>query len=89
MCEDVRQGCEPLLRLMGYSWPEEVNCDNFPTEAPCLNETGIDLGPERTSAPVTVAEIASSTTTQITDGNLTTTTIKTLVIGKNYLLQKF
>lgn len=80
MCEDVRRGCEPLLKLLGYSWPDEVNCDKFPIEAPCLNETGIVATPTTTG---TDPGIVRATTAQPTmDENSTTTTTKTFVIGK-------
>ena len=30
ICERARQGCAPLMREYGFSWPERMKCDNFP-----------------------------------------------------------
>lgn len=35
LCEDVKNDCSPVLQEIGYSWPEQLNCTNFP-EAPEL-----------------------------------------------------
>ncbi|XP_003740054.1 frizzled-4 [Galendromus occidentalis] len=32
LCESVRSSCEPTLNSFGFSWPEQMNCTNFPKE---------------------------------------------------------
>ncbi|XP_026218872.1 frizzled-7-A-like [Anabas testudineus] len=30
LCEQARQGCEPLMNKFGFQWPERLCCENFP-----------------------------------------------------------
>ena len=30
VCEEARRGCEPVMRNLGYPWPEIMNCKKFP-----------------------------------------------------------
>ena len=72
ICQEVRRGCEPLLRLMGYSWPDEVECERFPTQAPCLNGTGL-LFPSSTTSSTTTTQTPRTTTQRTTQAPRTTT----------------
>ena len=90
ICQEVRRGCEPLLRLMGYSWPDEVECERFPTQAPCLNGTGL-LFPSSTTTSTTTTQTTRTTTqtprttTQTPRTTTSTTSSTTTVdIGKYY-----
>ena len=31
ICERAKKGCAPLMRQYGFSWPERMRCENFPT----------------------------------------------------------
>ena len=37
LCECVRRDCEPSLFAIGYQWPNQLTCDNFPTGQTCLD----------------------------------------------------
>ena len=41
ICERAREGCAPLMRQYGFSWPERMKCENFPKmgDRLCLNGT--------------------------------------------------
>ena len=41
MCEEVKTDCEPFLLQNNQSWPEFLNCSNFPnkSEEVCVNST--------------------------------------------------
>lgn len=41
LCERVREGCEPLLHSFNVSWPDELECSNFP-----LYDKGLCVLPE-------------------------------------------
>ncbi|XP_015261985.1 PREDICTED: secreted frizzled-related protein 2-like [Gekko japonicus] len=30
LCEDVREGCSPVMAAFGFPWPEMLNCSRFP-----------------------------------------------------------
>ncbi|XP_048350705.1 secreted frizzled-related protein 2-like isoform X2 [Sphaerodactylus townsendi] len=30
LCEDVRDGCSPVMAAFGFPWPEMLNCSRFP-----------------------------------------------------------
>uniref|UniRef100_T1JHL5 FZ domain-containing protein n=1 Tax=Strigamia maritima TaxID=126957 RepID=T1JHL5_STRMM len=32
LCESAKNGCEPLIKKFGFSWPHEFNCDKFGSE---------------------------------------------------------
>ncbi len=62
MCQHVQAGCEPLLHLAGYFWPEDTHCDKFPTQAPCLGETGIIDISEETDNDASTPSMATNDT---------------------------
>ncbi|CAC5410436.1 Frizzled-7-B,Frizzled-2,Frizzled-7,Frizzled-7-A,Frizzled-1 [Mytilus coruscus] len=33
LCEKARDGCAPLLRKLGFYWPESLRCENFSNES--------------------------------------------------------
>ncbi|XP_074603279.1 frizzled-5-like [Brevipalpus obovatus] len=40
VCERARHGCESIMRRNGFTWPEFMECKNFPnfgTEKPCMD----------------------------------------------------
>ncbi|KAJ8290810.1 hypothetical protein GJAV_G00017830, partial [Gymnothorax javanicus] len=37
LCENARQGCEPLMNKFGFIWPEMLACHSFPVES-CVGE---------------------------------------------------
>ncbi|CAL1533837.1 unnamed protein product [Lymnaea stagnalis] len=37
LCEEARQGCEPLLNQYGFAWPEPFHCDRFPSTGICVS----------------------------------------------------
>ena len=90
ICQEVRRGCEPLLRLMGYTWPDEVECGRFPTQAPCLNGTGI-LFPSATTSTTSITSTTQTPRTIPTTTSTRTTTdlsehhhSRTRVLGRNF-----
>ncbi|KAM9456315.1 secreted frizzled-related protein 1b isoform 2-T2 [Clarias gariepinus] len=32
LCESVRDACSPIMQVVGYVWPEMLNCSKFPPE---------------------------------------------------------
>ena len=34
LCEYVRPRCEPVMKSANHSWPEHLDCDNFPSKSP-------------------------------------------------------
>ncbi|XP_053167623.1 secreted frizzled-related protein 2-like [Hemicordylus capensis] len=43
LCEAVREGCTPFLAAYGFSWPEMLNCSQFPQGSElCIPPTGPD-----------------------------------------------
>ena len=37
LCEQARNGCEPLLIANGFMWPDHLFCDLYPITQPCLD----------------------------------------------------
>ena len=51
MCIHVRDSCLPVLDEFGYAWPTILECDQFPTDAPCVGT--IDGDSNATVTPLT------------------------------------
>ncbi|XP_048855824.1 secreted frizzled-related protein 2 [Brienomyrus brachyistius] len=32
LCESVRNGCEPVMSVFGFPWPDMLDCDRFPAD---------------------------------------------------------
>ncbi|MCI4392444.1 hypothetical protein PGIGA_G00145930 [Pangasianodon gigas] len=37
LCENVRQGCEPIMEAFGFPWPEMLACNKFPQDEVCMS----------------------------------------------------
>ncbi|XP_026067568.1 secreted frizzled-related protein 1a [Carassius auratus] len=37
LCENVRDGCTPIMEAFGFPWPEMLSCDKFPTGDVCIS----------------------------------------------------
>lgn len=42
LCEQVRDGCSPLMEAFGFPWPEMLTCDKFPQDDVCIAMTAIN-----------------------------------------------
>lgn len=53
LCSQVRESCEPVLKHYNLSWPEHLNCDNFPnkTEKFCADSNFFSAMPQPTTPP--------------------------------------
>ncbi|XP_061074380.1 secreted frizzled-related protein 2-like [Conger conger] len=41
LCEDVRDGCLPVMSAFGFPWPDMFNCSQFPSDPDlCIPSTG-------------------------------------------------
>ncbi|XP_062618510.1 uncharacterized protein LOC134280099 [Saccostrea cucullata] len=38
ICEEARDGCEPLMRQFGFQWPASLACEKFPENRLCARE---------------------------------------------------
>jgi frizzled protein 1/7 len=38
LCEHARTGCAPLMNNFGFDWPEQLDCNRFPTDGLCIAE---------------------------------------------------
>ena len=36
LCNAARQGCEPLMRKFGFTWPAKLSCEKFPEDGECI-----------------------------------------------------
>ncbi|XP_026112540.1 secreted frizzled-related protein 1-like [Carassius auratus] len=36
-CEDVRDGCTPIMEAFGFPWPQMLTCDKFPQDDMCIS----------------------------------------------------
>jgi len=46
LCIQARRGCEDLMNKFGFQWPENLDCNKFPTEGLCVGENRTDVPPE-------------------------------------------
>lgn len=42
VCKQVKKNCEPLFTSHNVSWPEMLNCGNFPKNELCIDEAAFD-----------------------------------------------
>ena len=63
-CMQVSRSCAPVLAKYNLSWPEHLNCDNFPskTEKFCADSTFFTAMPQPTTASPTTSIIPTPTT---------------------------
>lgn len=38
LCIQARRGCEDLMNKFGFQWPENLDCNKFPTQGLCVGE---------------------------------------------------
>ena len=45
LCQRARDGCQPLMKDHGFSWPDYLNCDKFPKREDefCMDKTNLTL----------------------------------------------
>ncbi|KAJ8410848.1 hypothetical protein AAFF_G00188050 [Aldrovandia affinis] len=47
LCDDVRDGCLPVMSAFGFPWPDMFNCSQFPSDAElCIPATGVKSAKE-------------------------------------------
>ncbi|KAI2664735.1 Secreted frizzled-related protein 1 [Labeo rohita] len=37
LCENVRDGCTPIMEAYGFPWPEMLTCEKFPQDEVCIS----------------------------------------------------
>ncbi|XP_051971804.1 secreted frizzled-related protein 1-like [Xyrauchen texanus] len=37
LCENVRDGCTPIMEAFGFPWPEMLTCEKFPQDDVCIS----------------------------------------------------
>ena len=65
ICKRARNGCAPLLRQYGFSWPTRMRCGNFPKAGNgrlCLGINGTVFNHTSTTARPTELTVTSSVT---------------------------
>jgi len=50
LCISARTGCEDLMNRFGFTWPKNLNCDNFPVRGLCFGKNQTDDRPHRPPA---------------------------------------
>ena len=65
ICERARKGCAPLMRQYGFSWPDRMNCENFPE----LGGEKLCMGHNVTDSNETSTTVRPSKITAVTDVN--------------------
>ena len=55
LCIQARRGCEDLMNKFGFQWPENLDCNKFPTHTQALcvgeNRTEEDLPSDLEASP--------------------------------------
>jgi len=53
LCIQARNGCEDLMNKFGFQWPENLDCNKFPTQGLCVgeNRTEEDLPTDPRTTP--------------------------------------
>ena len=64
MCEQVRQSCEPSLLKYNASWPEFLDCDNFPSKTQNICADSMFAAPNKPTT-ITPTPTTSGPTTSI------------------------
>ena len=69
LCKQVKRSCEPVLAEYGYSWPQHLHCNNFPskTESFCADSTFFSMMPEPTTVSSSSSPLLPSPTTKPTE----------------------
>jgi frizzled protein 1/7 len=39
LCLKAKGGCEPLMSQFGFTWPDSLDCDQFPKDGLCVSHT--------------------------------------------------
>jgi len=42
LCIQARRGCEDLMNKFGFQWPENLDCNKFPTQGLCVGKNRTD-----------------------------------------------
>jgi len=40
-CENVRDGCTPIMEAFGFPWPEMLTCEKFPEDEVCISAPNV------------------------------------------------
>ena len=61
LCQQAREGCAPLMRQYGFSWPKRMRCENFPKfgNKICVGKNESTTTPTSTTARTTSAPISA------------------------------
>ena len=62
LCQQAREGCAPLMRQYGFSWPKRMRCENFPKfgNKICVGKNESTTTPTSTTARTTSAPISAN-----------------------------
>ena len=66
LCEQVSKSCSPVLAKYNLSWPEHLNCNNFPskTEKFCADSTFLNVMPQPTTTTSSPSTTEPTTVTR-------------------------
>lgn len=72
LCKQVSRSCSPVLAKYNLTWPEHLNCDNFPkkTENFCADSTFLSTIPQPTAATTVSSSVVPSPTTKPTENSI-------------------
>ncbi|XP_067262544.1 secreted frizzled-related protein 1a isoform X2 [Chanodichthys erythropterus] len=51
LCENVRDGCTPIMEAFGFPWPEMLTCDKFPQDDVCISAPNATESSQPTVCP--------------------------------------
>ena len=65
LCQQAREGCAPLMRQYGFSWPKQLRCENFPKfgHKICIGRNGNSAKGSVTTSLPSVAVLPTKTLT--------------------------
>lgn len=47
LCTDVKRSCEPIMRMANYSWPQMLECNQFPENNLCIRAEQVSTTPAK------------------------------------------
>ncbi|TRY54424.1 hypothetical protein DNTS_023694 [Danionella cerebrum] len=51
LCENVRDGCTPIMEAFGFPWPEMLTCEKFPQDDVCISAPNATEASDATGHP--------------------------------------